>query len=191
MEVPGVNHGWIGIDTGGTFTDLVLVTSDGQQWFHKIPTSPADPSTGILSGVKELLGLARMQAVDVRFLCHGTTLATNAVLEGKWARTGMITTAGFRDVLELARQRRPSFFNLDIAKPMPPAERDLRIEVSERLAYDGSCITALDEKGVRTAVEAIREAGCAAVSICFLHAYANPAHERRAAAIALEAWPDA
>lgn len=183
---------WIGIDTGGTFTDFTLVTvPDGNYVFHKTPTTPADASVGILRGVNELLEMAGVEAGDISFVCHGTTLATNAILEEKWARTGLITTAGFRDVIELARQRRPSFFNLDIPKPTPPALREARLEVSERIAHDGGIVTPLDEDGVREAVATLREAGCDAVAICFLHAYANPAHEKRAAEIVAEIWPEA
>jgi N-methylhydantoinase A len=183
---------WLGIDTGGTFTDLVLVdVESGAQWLHKTPTTPEDPSRCILDGMEQILRLAGLDASDVALLCHGTTLATNAVLERKWVPTGMITTAGFRDVIELARQRRPSFFNLDLEKPAPPASRDLRLEVRERIAHDGRVVVPLDEDGVREAVVRLRAGGAQAVSVCFLHAYANPAHERRAAEIVRELWQEA
>src|SRR3982074_3523995 len=107
----------VGIDTGGTFTDLVAVELErGRYHYHKVPTLTADPAQGILEGIAELLDQNALARKDVKFLVLGTTLATNAVLEGKWARTGMLTTAGFRDVIELARQRRPHYFNLDILK---------------------------------------------------------------------------
>ena len=115
---------FVGIDTGGTFTDLVAADlGNGRHYYHKVPTTTGDPARGILDGIAELLDQNSIARRDVAFLVLGTTLATNAVLEGKWARTGVITTAGFRDVLELARQRRPHYFNLDIPKPMPPAPR--------------------------------------------------------------------
>ncbi|MEQ9125543.1 MAG: hydantoinase/oxoprolinase N-terminal domain-containing protein, partial [Alphaproteobacteria bacterium] len=175
---------WVGIDTGGTFTDFVLLDPEtGARWLHKAPTTPADPARGILDGLADALSAAGAEAAEVGALVHGTTLATNAVLEGAWARTGMVTTAGFRDVLDLARQRRPSFFNLDVGKPAPPAPRTLRIEAAERLAPDGDVVTPLDEAAVETAAATLRDAGCRAVAICFLHAYANPAHERRAVEI--------
>jgi N-methylhydantoinase A len=183
---------WIGIDTGGTFTDLVLVDlRSGRYACHKLPTTPGDASIGILQGIEEILATCDMQASSVGFLAHGTTLATNAALERKWAKTGMLTTAGFRDLLELARQRRPDFFNLDVPKPMPPASRDLRIEVEERIAADGSVIVPLVEEDIARGIERLREAGCEALAICFLHAYANPAHERRAEALVRERWPEA
>ncbi|MDO8877685.1 MAG: hydantoinase/oxoprolinase family protein [Pseudolabrys sp.] len=186
-----MNTVWIGIDTGGTFTDLTLADlSTGAYWFHKTPTTPDDASRGILQGMREILDLAGAKPEAVKFVCHGTTLATNAVLEGKWAYTGMITTAGFRDILELARQRRPSFFNLDVEKPTPPAVRAARREVTERVDNVGEVLTPLDEAGVRAAVGELQRLGCDAVAICFLHSYANPAHEQRAAEIVREAWPD-
>ena len=148
---------FVGIDTGGTFTDLVAADLDnGRYYYHKVPTTTGDPARGILDGIAEMLDQSKLQRKDVAFLVLGTTLATNAVLEGKWARTGLITTAGFRDVLELARQRRPHYFNLDIPKPMPPAARDCRLEVHERVAHDGSVVTPLVEDDVRRAVEILK-----------------------------------
>ena len=181
----------VGIDTGGTFTDLVAVEVERSRYhYHKVPTTTADPARGILEGVAELLDQNALARRDVKFLVLGTTLATNAVLEGKWARTGMLTTAGFRDVLELARQRRPHYFNLDIPKPMPPAPRDCRIEVEGRIANDGSQVVALSESDVRGAINVLKAKGVEAVAICFLHAYANPAHEERARTLVRTLWPE-
>jgi len=186
-----VRNIWIGIDTGGTFTDLVLVDiSSGNYLFHKVPTTPEDASKGILTGISEIIELGKYAPRDVGFLCHGTTLATNAVLEGKWAPTGMITTQGFRDVLELARQRRPSFFNLDISKPVPPALREVRIEVPERVDYNGDIVTPLDVDAVRAAAHKLRELGCESVAICFLHSYATPEHEQRARDAVKAEWSE-
>src|SRR5688572_14954120 len=180
----------VGIDTGGTFTDLVAVELERKQYhYHKVPTLTDDPAHGILDGITELLDVNGLKRGDVKFLVLGTTLATNAVLEGKWAPTGLITTAGFRDVLELARQRRPHYFNLDIPKAMPPAARDCRIEVDGRIANDGSEVAPLAEDGVRRAVEALKAKKVEAVAVCFLHAYANPAHEERARALVKKLWP--
>ena len=182
---------YVSIDTGGTFTDLVAVElGSGRYHYHKVPTLTADPARGILDGIAELLDVSGLARGSVTFLVLGTTLATNAVLEGKWARTGMLTTAGFRDVLELARQRRPHYFNLDIPKPMPPAPRDCRLEVAGRIANDGAEVEPLDEAGVARAVETLKAKGVDAVAICFLHAYANPAHEERARSIVKEQWPE-
>ncbi|HEX6003953.1 MAG TPA: hydantoinase/oxoprolinase family protein [Burkholderiales bacterium] len=181
----------VGIDTGGTFTDLVAVDLDrGRYYYHKVPTTTGDPARGILDGIAEILDQNTLPRRDVAFLVLGTTLATNAVLEGKWAPTGVITTSGFRDVLELARQRRPHYFNLDIPKPMPPAARDCRIEVGGRMAYDGSEVAPLSEDDVRAAVERLQAQRVEAVAICFMHAYANPAHEARAKALVQTLWPE-
>ena len=183
---------WIGIDTGGTFTDLVLCElGSGQYICHKLPTTTGDPAKAVLDGIAEILDLAQLPRDQVAFLVLGTTLGTNAVLEGKCARTGMITTSGFGDILELARQRRPHNFNLDILKPVPPALRDCRMEVAGRIANDGTEVTPLAEADVRQAVQALRAKNVEAVAICMMHSYANPAHERRTAELVRELWPDA
>jgi N-methylhydantoinase A len=183
---------WIGIDTGGTFTDLVLAdTATGRYAYYKLPTSTDDPASAILEGVTALLESADAAPSAVAYLAHGTTLATNAVLEGKYAKTGMITTEGFRDVLEIARQRRPSFFNLDVPKPQAPARRDAILEVAERLDERGNEVIPLDEDAVRRAADALRAAGVQAVAICYIHAYANPDHEARSKALVRAAWPEA
>ncbi len=183
---------WIGIDTGGTFTDLTLVDlADGSYAHHKLPSTGDDPARAILQGLGELIGEAGIGVERVGFVGHGTTVATNAVLEGKLAPTGMLTTAGFRDVIEIARQRRPHFFNLEVPKPTPPARREARIEIAERIAEDGAEVQALDEAGVAAAVETLWAQGVRAVAICFLHAYADPAHERRSKRIVEDLWPEA
>ncbi len=183
---------WIGIDTGGTFTDLVLCElTTGRYAHHKLPTTTGDPARAVLDGIAEILDLAQMLRERVEFLVLGTTLGTNAVLEGKCARTGLITTKGFRDILELARQRRPHYYNLDVLKPTPPALRDCRIEVTGRIGHDGSEATPLAEDEVRDAVKRLRDKQVEAVAICMMHSYANPAHERRARELVSEIWPEA
>ncbi len=182
----------IGIDTGGTFTDVVLLDlATGRDWRLKVPTTPDDAARGILAGVRQALTAAGAHAADLKAVAHGTTLATNAVLEGKWARTGLVTTAGFADILDLARQRRPSFFNLDVPKPTPPAAPEDRVAVPERIGPGGEVVRPIDEAVVREGALRLKAAGCKAVAVCFLHAYANPAHERRAAEIVREVWPEA
>jgi len=182
---------WIGIDTGGTFTDIVLVDiASGEYRYHKLPTTTDDPSKAILQGVEEIVAQAGATCEQVEFLVLGTTLATNAVLEGKTARTGMITTAGFRDVLELARQRRPHYFNLDIPKPLPPAPRDCRIEVDERVDCTGAVLEPLADAAVEGALTALKASGVEALAVCFMHAYANPQHERRVRDLVRSSWPE-
>ena len=145
---------FIGVDTGGTFTDLVAVDAEHARYhYHKVPTLTDDPARGILDGVAELLDANGLARSDVEVLVLGTTLATNAVLQGKWAKTGLLTTSGFRDVLELARQRRPHYFNLDIPKPVPPTPRDCRLEIPGRIAHDGMEVAPLAEDDVVNAVE--------------------------------------
>jgi N-methylhydantoinase A len=181
---------WIGIDTGGTFTDIVAAdVASGEYRFHKLPTTADDPAKAILQGIAEIVASMEATHAEVEFLVLGTTLATNAVLEGKTARTGMLTTRGFRDVLELARQRRPHYFNLDVPKPMPPATRDCRLEIDERSGCDGAILTALREDEVVRAAQTFDRLGVEAVAVCFMHAYANPEHERLACDILRSLWP--
>jgi N-methylhydantoinase A len=183
---------WIGIDTGGTFTDIVATdVTCGEYCFHKLPTTADDPARAILQGIEEIIERAQAQRDEVEFLVLGTTLATNAVLEGKTARTGMLTTAGFRDVLELARQRRPHYFNLDVPKPVPAAARDCRLEIDERIGCAGEVLAALPEDQVARAAGALAAKGVEAVAVCFMHAYANSEHERRACDILRRSWPRA
>ncbi|ETF03011.1 5-oxoprolinase [Advenella kashmirensis W13003] len=181
----------MGIDTGGTFTDLVLADPASGHWhYHKVPTRTADPAQGILDGIGEIIELAAVQPADVGFLVLGTTLATNAVLEGKWARTALMATSGFGDVLALARQRRPHYFNLDVRKPVPPVAADCCAEVVERLDADGEVVRALDETSVLAAIDQLKSTGAAAVAVCFLHAYQNPQHEARVRELIHAQWPD-
>lgn len=181
---------WIGIDTGGTFTDLVAYEPRrGRYHYHKVPSTAEDPGRGVLEGIAELLERDELERAVVAFLVLGTTLATNAVLERKWAKTGVVTNRGFRDVLELSRQRRPHHFDLDVPKPQPPASRDCRLEVGGRIQYDGVEIEPLEEAALERAAARLRASGVEAVAICFLHSYANPSHEARARALFERAWP--
>src|ERR1700674_4579634 len=171
---------WVGIDTGGTFTDVVLVDrTSGRYHFRKVPSNPKDPAEAILRGLDEILKDAAVPGTRVGFVGLGTTLATNAVLEGKTGRIAMLTTAGFTDVLELARQRRPHLYNLDIGKPRPPVAPEHRIAVTERLDETGAMVTPLDEGALEADLAALPD-GFDAFAVCFLHAYRDPAHEQRA-----------
>jgi N-methylhydantoinase A len=181
----------LGIDTGGTFTDLALVDdAAGEGWLCKLPSTPGDPSEAIAEGIRRILQDAGRPASDLQILAHGTTVATNAVLEGKLARTGMITTSGFADVLDIARQRRPDLYDLDRQKPAPPVARTLRREITERTGFDGAILIAVDEDEVCSAVEQLCDAGVEAIAICLLHAYANPAHEEQVEQIIRRVRPD-
>ena len=181
----------IGVDTGGTFTDLVLRDqAAGTLTVHKLPTTPDDPARGILDGINVLLGQTGHSASVINLLVHGTTLATNAILQRQHAKTGMLATRGFRDVLEIGRQRRPAFYNLNVSKPEPPVTRDCIYEITGRLDETGAEVASLDEEAVRAAVAALRKAEVEAIAICFMHAYANPAHEEATRALVHHLWPD-
>jgi N-methylhydantoinase A len=181
----------IGLDVGGTFTDLfVLDERAGEIYQHKLPSTPGRPALAPLQGLAEVLAKAKGQGSDVAFIGVGTTVGTNALLERKGARTGLITTSGFRDLLEIARQKRPHTFDLHVSKPVPLVPRELRREATERIAYDGSIIVPLDTAGLRRELDVLRQAGVESIAICFLNAYANAVHEQSAAAIARESWPE-
>ena len=176
----------IGVDVGGTFTDLLAVdTASGVFRVAKVPSTPEDQSVGFIAGLAAL----ETDLVAVAALVHGTTVATNAVLERKGARCGLITTAGFRDVLELGRRTRPNPYGMTGSfEALIP--RDLRTEVAERIDAAGRVVTPLNETAVRQAVQRLRDRSAEALVIHFIHAYANPAHEQRCAEIAREIWPN-
>ncbi len=180
----------IGIDIGGTFTDIVAAGSDGAVHVMKVSTTPEDYSQGICTGLGLLFSKHHIEPHEVELVVHATTLATNAVLEGKGAKTGLITTAGFRDVLEFRRVRVPDLFNLDYVKPKPLVPRQLRLEVIERMGPRGEVRVALDEASVFLAAGRLRDAGVTAVAICLLHSYVNPAHEMRVKDIVREVFSD-
>jgi N-methylhydantoinase A len=171
----------IGVDVGGTFTDLLALDPErGVFRVAKVLSTPEDQSIGFIAGLAEL----ETDLAPVAALVHGTTVATNAVLERKGARCGMIATAGFRDVLELGRRTRPNPYGTGSFEALIP--RDLRAEVPERIDAAGRVLTPLDEAAVRREVHRLRECGAEALVIHFIHAYANPAHEQRCAEIARE-----
>ena len=181
----------IGIDVGGTFTDLFLLDEEsGALARHKLPSTPGDPHLAPLTGVREILAMDGATGAQVAFVGLGTTVATNALLERKGAVTGLITTAGFRDLLEIARQKRPHTFDLYGNKPAALVPRRLRREVTERIAADGSVLTPLDRNELEAAIDALTAAGVESIAICFLNSYANPAHEETAAAMVRSRRPD-
>ncbi|AOG03835.1 hydantoinase/oxoprolinase family protein [Bosea sp. RAC05] len=180
----------VGIDVGGTFTDIVATGSDGRILVRKVASTTGDLSLGSSRGVSELLNENAIRADEVDVVVHATTTATNAVLEGKGARTALITTAGFRDILEFRRVRVPELYNLGYVKPAPLVPRSLRFEVSERLGPLGEIWRPLDEDSVRVAAARIQASGAEAVAICLLHSYVNPEHEKRVRAIVEEMLGD-
>lgn len=188
---PGDGRFRVGLDIGGTFTDFVLLDrASGRLALHKRLTTPADPSEGALSGLGELVAREGLALADLAEIVHGTTLVTNALIERKGARLGLLTTAGFRDLLEMGTEQRYDIYDLFLERPEPLVPRDLRLEVAERVDALGRIVQPLDPGSVERAVERLAGAGCEAVAIVFLHAYANPAHERAAAAIVRRLCPD-
>ncbi|WP_426957063.1 hydantoinase/oxoprolinase family protein [Muricoccus radiodurans] len=181
-------------DIGGTFTDLALERDDGQggqdRWTAKVLTTPAAPEKGVLEGIRAVLAKAGLSPADVAIFIHGTTLATNAVIERKGAKTALLTTEGFRDVLALGNESRYDQYDLNITLPQPLVPRRLRLPVPERLDNEGKVLLPLDEAAVRDAVAFMRAEGVQSLAIGFLHAFVNPAHEHRAAEIVREMWPD-
>lgn len=178
---------WIaGIDVGGTFTDLIaLDTASGETRIAKVPTTPDNQAYGVLAALEE----TGLDLADLTLIVHGTTTTTNALLERKLAKTGLVTTRGFRDVLELGRRTRPTPYGLT-GRFEPLIPRELRLEVPERMDAAGEVVTPLDENALQKAVAKLKNAGCEALVLHFLHSYINPAHEQRAAELARAQWPN-
>ena len=176
----------VGVDVGGTFTDLVFIEPDsGDVRIAKVPTTPGNQAEGFMAALTE----ASVDLASVANISHGTTTTTNALLERKLSKCGLITTKGFRDVLELGRRTRPQPYGL-IGQFIPLVPRELRLEVAGRMDADGNILTPLDEKSLRRSVRELIVAGCESLVVHFLHSYRNPAHERRAVEIAQELWPN-
>ena len=176
----------VGVDVGGTFTDLVLIDEGaGELRLAKVPTTPDNQADGVL----EALAQTEAALAEVATIVHGTTTTTNAMLERKIARVGLITTRGFRDVLELGRRTRPQPYGL-IGSFTPLVMRELRFEVDERMDAAGAVVRPLDEPAVERAAHRLLELGAESVVIHFLHSYINPAHELRAAEIVRRVWPN-
>ena len=186
----------VGVDVGGTFTDIVFTDTDaGRTLVHKVPTTPADPSLGVLAGIGELCERHGVDPAAIDHVFHGTTIATNAVLEGKGARTGMVTTRGYRDVIHVARHQRPQHYSIMQESPWqnrPLVRRRHRKVVSERLVPPrGDVLVPLAEDEVRTAARELKAQGVESIAVCFLFSYLDPRHEERARRILLEEFPDA
>jgi N-methylhydantoinase A len=182
----------IGIDTGGTFTDVVAVDPDGRVFTTKVPSTPGDPSVAFMRAIEKSLALADAPAASVGDVAHGTTVATNALLEDDFGGLGFITTKGYRAVLEVGRQSVPDSYGNSYfwVKPDRIVPLDLVQEVDERVDRSGTPLRAFDEAGARAVARWFREKGIACVGVCFLHAYMNPDHERRMRAVLAEEHPD-
>lgn len=182
----------VGVDVGGTFTDVLLVDEDGSRsWRTKTPSTPHDQSQGVLKGILEVCELAGIQPGEVVEILHGTTVATNAILEGKGAKVGLVTTEGFRHVLQIARSFVPGGLGGWIIwpKPEPPADLEHTVAVRERIGADGQVIIELDEEDVRQQVRKLGDKQLEAIAISLINSYANPSHERRVGEIVEEELP--
>jgi N-methylhydantoinase A len=187
----------VGVDSGGTFTDVCLFDEEnGRVEVWKVSSTPDDPSRGIAQGVEEGMRRVAPEAGDkpaapVTYFGHGTTVATNALIQHRGVKTGLVTTDGFRDLLEIGRQKRPDLYDMQADKPPVLVSRDLRQEVPERVRHDGSIDLPLDETRMRAAAVALREAGVKAVAVSFLYGFIRPEHEARAVEILREEMPEA
>jgi N-methylhydantoinase A len=182
----------IGIDVGGTFTDFTLIDErDGAVRFHKVPSTPADPSEAIQTGIADLMRLHGIAPRDIAQIGHGTTVATNLVIERKGARTGLVTSKGFRDVLEIGRQVRPHLYDYSVTKPPVMVAREFRAEVPERIDARGNTLVELDTDAVRDALRRFSDGGVESVAVCVIHSYRKPDHEQAAKALVRELMPDA
>jgi N-methylhydantoinase A len=185
----------VGVDVGGTFTDLVLTDLDtGSLAIHKVPTTSHDPALGVMTGLTELCARENVGLKEVDHVYHGTTIATNTMLEHDGAKTGMITTKGFRDILHIGRHQRP--YNYSIMQEIPWQDHPLvrrrhRLSVKERLSATGEVIDPLDDSDVRAAAKHLKDEGVEAIAICFLFSFVNPIHENRARELVAEEFPDA
>ena len=181
----------VGVDAGGTFTDVCLVGSDGELAVYKLSSSPRDPSEAITGGVAQILDQEGESAGNVRYLGHGTTVATNALLERRGVSVGVVTTEGFRDLLELGRQQRPDLYDLQADKPEPLVRRAFRHEVAERVQSTGDVLEPLDQQAVREAIRDLKKHGVVAYAVCFLYSYLRPEHEDAVGEIIADEHPDA
>ncbi|MBV8577118.1 MAG: hydantoinase/oxoprolinase family protein, partial [Acetobacteraceae bacterium] len=179
----------LAVDIGGTFTDLALEHA-GRRTTAKLLTTPAAPEQGVIVGIEGILRSASLTPADISILIHGTTLATNALIERKGARTALITTEGFRDVLAMGNESRYDQYDLNIVLPEPLVPRWLRLPVPERLDNQGNVLLPLDEAALAALVPILEREGVDSIAIGFLHAFVNPAHEQRARDILANALPD-
>src|SRR6516164_1778895 len=191
LPMPTPSRYRIGFDIGGTFTDFILLDTERSDIrLHKCLTTPHDPSVGALEGLTELLHAARLTLADIGDLVHSTTLVTNALIERSGARLGLITTRGFRDILEMGTEQRYDIYDLFLKFPDPLVPRRRRLEVPERMDRDGRTVAALDLEAVRQAARRLKADGVEAIAVCFLHAYRNAAHELAAGEAIRALYPE-
>ena len=175
---------------GGTFTDVVVTSTSGDIYTYKLLSTPQDFSDGVVEGIREIIESHGVEPAGTRDVVHGSTVATNAILERKGALTGLLTTAGFADVLELRRLRVPKLYDVTWQKPEPLVERSMRLEIIERVGVDGQVVTALDLDDARQKVEALVEIGVESIAVCLIHSYANSSHETAIGEMLAREYPD-
>jgi len=181
---------WVGIDVGGTFTDIVVYdAATGRQASHKELTTHTDPARGVMAGIDRLRADGKIVPADVGRVVHATTLFSNAVIERKGARTGLITSKGFRDTLEIGRERKYELYDIKILKPAPLVPRRWRLEVPERMTIAGEVHTPLDEGALLEGAGRLHGDGVTSLALVFLHSCANPRHERRAVELIAKHYP--
>lgn len=181
----------VGIEVGGTFTDLVMADKDGQLTVHKLPSTPSDPSVAAVDGLEQLLDLSGHAAEGITELLHGSTIAANALIQRKGARTVLLTTKGFRDVLFIQRQDKSTVYDMFYRKPEPLLDRDKVLEVDERMSATGEVVTPIDDASTAALIDdLVAEHSPESIAVCLLHAYANPAHEQAVGRIIQERHPD-
>ena len=182
----------VGVDIGGTFTDIVLADlGKGIVSVSKVPTTPDDFSSGVMTGIKRILKQTGHRSPDIDQIIHATTIVTNSIIEGKVAKSGFITTKGFKDILEIQRQIRTELYDFFHVRPRPLVPRYLCYEVSERIGPEGDVLKDLDEDDVISAARDLMEKKVESIAVCLLHSYMNPAHERRIGEIIKEKYPAA
>jgi len=183
----------LGIDTGGTHTDFILMDREsGRVWTAKVPTTSADPLKGIMHGIDRVLAISGQEVAGLDELVYGTTLVTNMLVQREKVNTGLMTTKGFRDVLEIGRAYRSSnIYDIQMEPPPPLVSRDLRLEVTERISFQGQVLEELDEENCRAVVRKLKSRGVETIAVCLLHSYINPSHEQRIKTIIAEEYPDA
>src|SRR6185369_451696 len=173
--------GWIvGCDVGGTFTDFYIYEeASGEFFVHKTPSTPDNPARAIVEGLRELCRTRKIAPSTIRRIEHGTTVATNCLIQRRGGKVALITTRGFRDLLEIGRQIRPHMYDVQIDQPEALVPREWRIEANERVMSDGSVSQPLGEEEIARLVALVRDAGVDACVVCFLFSYLNPEHEKR------------
>ncbi len=168
----------IGIDVGGTFTDVLLLDSDGKRWHVKVRSTPEDSSIGVLEGLEKVLGLTKISPQKANYLLHGTTIATNSILQRKGATTSLITTKGFEDLLEIGRQQRPKLYDLFVERILPLVARENIVGVEERILANGNVHQSLNSEDAKRVVKQARQ-NADVIAVCLLFSFKNPLHEER------------